>query len=124
MKSRMRENRTYGSVRGSRQAFHAANNLKGVSRLSTRLFAMTIVNATAAREKLFQLIAETSRGCEPVTITSKNGNVVMISEEDWRTMQETLYLGAIPGMTESILQGKDAPADEWIDINEVDLDAL
>ena len=48
-------------------------------------------------------------------ITGKRGNAVLISEDDWRAVQETLYLVSIPGMRESILEGMAMPADELED---------
>ena len=45
-------------------------------------------------------------------ITGKRGNAVLVSEDDWRAVQETLYLVSIPGMRESILEGLATPAGE------------
>jgi antitoxin YefM len=73
---------------------------------------MTTMSATEARKQLYQLLDEVSHSHEPVQITGKRGNAVLVSEEDWRAVQETLYLVSIPGMRESILEGMAAPADE------------
>ncbi len=73
---------------------------------------MTIMSATEARKQLYQLLDDVSRSHEPVQITGKRGNAVLVSEEDWRAVQETLYLVSIPGMRESILEGMTTPADE------------
>jgi antitoxin YefM len=67
--------------------------------------AMTTLNATEARSKLYKLIDETSETHEPIVITGKRGNAVLISEEDWKSINETLYLVSIPGMVESIREG-------------------
>jgi len=67
---------------------------------------MTIVNVTNARKNLYKIVEQLNKTCEPVFITSKKGNAVVISEDDWEAVQETLYLTQIPGMKESILQGK------------------
>ena len=73
---------------------------------------MKTINATKAREKLYKLLDETSESHEPIQITGKRGNAVLISEEDWRAMSETLYLLSIPGMRESIRDGITAPIEE------------
>ena len=58
-----------------------------------------------ARQRLFALIDELGQSHEPVQITGKRSNAVLLSEDDWRAIQETLHLVAIPGMRESILEG-------------------
>ena len=66
---------------------------------------MRILNATEARSKLYSLIDETTDSHQPITITGKRGNAVLVSEEDWKSIEETLYLVSIPGMRESIIDG-------------------
>ena len=66
---------------------------------------MNIINATEARAKLYTLIDETADSHQPVIITGKRGNAVLVSEEDWNAISETLYLLSIPGMRESIKEG-------------------
>lgn len=66
---------------------------------------MTTVSATEARKRLYALIDEVGQSREPVQITGKRGNAVLLSEDDWRAIQETLHLVSIPGMRESILEG-------------------
>ncbi|MBN2342919.1 MAG: type II toxin-antitoxin system Phd/YefM family antitoxin [Deltaproteobacteria bacterium] len=66
---------------------------------------MTTLNATEARSKLYSLIDETSETHEPIVITGKRGNAVLISEADWKAMNETLYFFSVPGMVESIRNG-------------------
>ena len=66
---------------------------------------MPTLTATEARSKLYKLIDETASAHEPILITGKRGNAVLVSEEDWRAIQETLYLLNIPGMRESIREG-------------------
>jgi antitoxin YefM len=80
------------------------------SRCSTLLrtdgrFEVTSVSATEARKRLYALIDEVGQSHEPLQITGKRGNAVLLSEEDWRAIQETLHLVSIPGMRESILEG-------------------
>lgn len=67
--------------------------------------SMTTVKATEARARLYKLLDETAESHEPIQITGKRSNAVLISEEDWRSIQETLYLLSIPGMRESIRKG-------------------
>ena len=66
---------------------------------------MPTLSATEARAKLYRLIDQISVSHEPVLITGKRGNAVLISEDDWRSIQETIYLLNIPGMRESIRDG-------------------
>ena len=66
---------------------------------------MTILNATEARTKLYSLIDETAETHEPIVITGKRGNAVLLSENDWNAIKETLHLLSIPGMRESIKEG-------------------
>ncbi len=73
---------------------------------------MTTLNATQARSRLYQLLDEVTQGHEPIEITSKRGNAVLVSAEDWRAIQETLFLLSVPGMRESIRQGLETPLEE------------
>ena len=66
---------------------------------------MASVSATEAGRRLYALIDEVGQSHEPVQITGKRGNAVLLSEDDWRAIQETLHLDSIPGMSESILKG-------------------
>jgi antitoxin YefM len=66
---------------------------------------MTSMNASDARDKLYRLLDETAVAHEPVLITGPRANAVLIGEEDWNAIQETLYLLSIPGMRESIKEG-------------------
>jgi antitoxin YefM len=71
--------------------------------------SMTTLSATEARTKLYRLIDQASLSHEPIVITGKRGNAVLISEDDWRSIQETMYLLNIPGMRESIREGLATP---------------
>ncbi|WP_298219110.1 type II toxin-antitoxin system Phd/YefM family antitoxin [Halothiobacillus sp.] len=73
---------------------------------------MTIFNATEARAKLYSLIDETAKTHQPIVITGKRGNAVLISEEDWRAISETLHLLSVPGMGKSIKEGMRTPLSE------------
>ena len=70
---------------------------------------MTSIPVTQARAKLYQLLDDTSASHEPIQITGKRSNAVLVSESDWRSMQETLYLVSIPGMRDSIRKGLKEP---------------
>lgn len=66
---------------------------------------MTTLNATEARSKLYNLIDETAQTHQPIVITGKRGNAVLLAEEDWNSINETLFLLSVPGMRESIREG-------------------
>ena len=70
---------------------------------------MPTLSATEARTKLYRLIDQASLSHEPIVITGKRGNAVLISEDDWRSIQETMYLLNIQGMRESIREGLATP---------------
>jgi prevent-host-death family protein len=83
---------------------------------------METIPASRAREKLFNLIDRTLESHKPIAISSRRGNVVMISQEDWEAIQETLYLMSIPGMKESIIEGANTPIEECIPLEDLTLD--
>ena len=64
---------------------------------------MASITATEARKTLYKLIDDVAGSHEPIQITGKRGNAVLVSEADWHAVQETLYLVSIPGMRESIV---------------------
>jgi prevent-host-death family protein len=66
---------------------------------------MTILNVTEARSKLYSLIDETANTHQPITIKGKRSNAILVSEEDWNAISETLYLLSVPNMRESIQTG-------------------
>ena len=66
---------------------------------------MTTVTATKARNNLYSLIDEANESHIPIQITGKRGNAILISEDDWRAISETIHLSMIPGMVESIKKG-------------------
>ncbi|WP_068428431.1 type II toxin-antitoxin system Phd/YefM family antitoxin [Piscicoccus intestinalis] len=63
---------------------------------------MTSVSATWARANLYRLIDQVNQESEPLTITGQRGNAVLVGEDDWRAIQETLFIGSVPGLAESI----------------------
>ena len=84
-------------------------------RFHARYPVMTTVTATKARGNLYSLINEVRESHEPIQITGKQGNAVLISEEDWRSIQETLYLVSIPGMRKAIRKGLETPIEDCIE---------
>ena len=70
---------------------------------------MSSINITNARKNLYKLVEGLSETHEPIHITGKNGSAVLVSEDDWRSIEETLYLLSIPGMRDSILKGMKEP---------------
>ena len=73
---------------------------------------MVTITATLARQTLYNLVDEVSLSHEPVQITGKRNSAVLISEDDWRAIQETLYLTSIPEMKESIVRGLKTPVEK------------
>jgi antitoxin YefM len=76
---------------------------------------MPTLTVTEARSSLYQLVDSVADSHEPVLITGKRTNAVLVSEEDWRAINETLYLLNIPGMRESIVEGMQTPIEECSD---------
>ncbi len=72
-----------------------------------------IITVSQARANIYSLMDEAAQTHEPILITGKRNNVVMISQEDWNAIEETLYLNSIPGMTASIKEAMDAPDSEF-----------
>ncbi len=72
---------------------------------------MTTLTATEARKNLYTLVDTVSDSHEPVQISGKRNSAVLVSEGDWRAIQETLYLLGIPGMRESIREGLETPVE-------------
>ncbi|MFC1504757.1 type II toxin-antitoxin system Phd/YefM family antitoxin [Spirochaetota bacterium] len=70
---------------------------------------MTTINVTNARKKLYSLIEDVNSSHDTIHITGKNGSAVILSEDDWNSIEETLHLSSIPGMTESIKKGLAEP---------------
>jgi prevent-host-death family protein len=71
--------------------------------------AMETTTVSTARARLYRLLDEVTASREPVLIAGKRGNAVLVSEEDWRSIQETLYLLSMPGMRKSIRLGMATP---------------
>ena len=72
---------------------------------------MMTLNVTEASANLYKLIDDTTANHEPVVITGKRGNAVLLAEDDWNAINETLHLLSVPGMRESILEGMQESTD-------------
>ena len=86
--------------------------------LVVEVSAMTAVSATWARANLYRLIDQVNEDSEPLTITGQRGNAVLVGEEDWLAIQETLFLASVPGLAESIRHARA----EGIDAGSAELD--
>lgn len=76
---------------------------------------MGSITATAARKDLYNLITSVNENCAPVTITNSRGkSAVLIGEDEWSAIEETLYLDSVPRMAESILKGGAEPLSECV----------
>jgi len=74
--------------------------------------SMLTVDANEAKANLYELIDQISLAHKPIVITGKCGNAVLLSEDDWNAINETLYLISIPGVRESMLEGMQESIDE------------
>lgn len=81
---------------------------------------MLNINISHFRKNIFDLLEQTIRFNEPITITTKNGNAVVLSEEDYNDLMETLHLSSIPGMKEKITDGLKTPLSECVPESEVE----
>jgi antitoxin YefM len=76
---------------------------------------MKTITASSAKAHLYRLIEEVAESSEAIQITSKGANAVLVSEQEWRAIQETMYLLSIPGMRESIREGLETLAEECVE---------
>ncbi len=72
-----------------------------------------VMTVSQARTNIYKIMDETAQTHQPIMITGKRNNVVMLSEEDWNAIEETLFLNNIPGMATSIKEAMDAPNSEF-----------
>ncbi len=92
--------------------------LKGIQlrvRNNVRRCDVSSVNVTNARKDLYNIVQKVNLTHEPVEITGKDSNAILVGEEDWKSIQETIYLTSIPGMRESIIEGMNTPIEELSD---------
>ena len=80
---------------------------------------MTVTTITNFRKNIYSMVENTVRFNEPVNITTRDGNAVMISEEEYLGLIETLYLSSDPGMKEKLVEGLNTPLSETISEEEV-----
>jgi len=72
-----------------------------------------VMTVSQVRANIYKIMDETAATHQPIMITGKRNNVVMLSEEDWNAIEETLFLNSIPGMATSIKEAMDAPNSEF-----------
>jgi antitoxin YefM len=89
--------------------------LKMLDKIGDAMSAMTTMKVTEARSKLYRLLDSVAENHEPILITGKRNNAILISEDDWRAIEETMYLLSIPRMRESIIEGLNTPFKELSD---------
>ncbi len=81
---------------------------------------MTNINITNFRKDIYELLEQTIKYNEPINISTKNGNAVVLSEEDYNNLIETLYISSIPKLKDDIINGLKEPIDECISEEEVE----
>lgn len=81
---------------------------------------MTNVNITNFRKSIYELLEQTIKYNEPINISTKNGNAVVLSEEDYNNLMETLYISSIPELKKNIIEGMKEPLENCVDEEEVD----
>ena len=72
-----------------------------------------VMTVSQARTNIYKIMDETAQTHQPIMITGKRNNVVMLSEDDWNAIEETLFLNSIPGMASSIKEAMDTPNSEF-----------
>lgn len=82
---------------------------------------MTSISATALRRDNYNIISKANEDCAPLSITNSRGKgAVLVGEDDWKAIEETLYLMGVPGMTESLLQGRAEAADDCVGVEDLE----
>ena len=81
---------------------------------------MLNTNVTAFRKDIYSILAQTIKYNEPVTISTKDGEAVLLSRSDYDNLMETLYLVSIPGMREKLIDGMNTPLEDCVDESLVD----
>lgn len=85
---------------------------------------MATLTASEARRRLFGLLDDVAESHEPLVITGKRNNGVLVREDDWRVIQETLHLAQIPGMVASIREGLETPPQDMAQVSAGPLDEV
>ncbi len=82
---------------------------------------MTSVTATAARKDIYNLIARVNEDCKSVAITNSKGKgAVLVGEDDWAAIEETLYIMGVPGMAEKLTKAHNESIDDCIPADALD----
>ncbi len=81
---------------------------------------MTNINITNFRKDIYELLEQTIKYNEPINISTKNGNAVVISEEDYNNIMETLYISSVPGLKDDIIKALKESVEDCVDENEVE----
>lgn len=81
---------------------------------------MTTTNITNFRKNAFNYVEQTIRYNEPLNISTRDGNAVLLSEEDYSGIMETLYLVSAPGMRKKIMDGMKTPLEDCVDEDAVE----
>ena len=81
---------------------------------------MININITNFRKDIYELLDKTIKYNEPINISTKNGNAVVLSEEDYNNLMETLYIESIPELKEDVVKGLEEPLEECVDEKEVE----
>jgi PHD/YefM family antitoxin component YafN of YafNO toxin-antitoxin module len=100
------------SLSSPRNNLTCSNCQRTIKRTLWRCDKMTTLSATEARKSLYNLVDDVALSHDPIQIVGKRHTAVLIAEDDWRAIQETLYLTSIPGMRESIREGLKSPIEE------------
>lgn len=80
---------------------------------------MLNTNITTFRKDIYNIISATIKYNEPVNVTTKDGNVIVLSEADYNGLIETLYLSSVPGMKDKLIDGMNTPIEDCIDESEI-----
>lgn len=81
---------------------------------------MSTFSISNLRKDIYNIISQTIKFNEPIHVYTKEGNAVILSEDDYNSLIETLYISSIPGMKESLIEAKNAPEEDFIDAAEVE----
>ncbi len=81
---------------------------------------MTNTDITNFRKNIYGMIERVIKYNEPINVSTKHGNAIMISEEDYNNIMETLYINSIPGLKDEIIRRGNAPDEDFVDEGEVD----
>ncbi len=82
---------------------------------------MTSVTATAARKDIYKLITRVNEDCKPIAITNAKGKgAVLLGEDDWAAIEETLYIMGVPGMAQTLLDARNEDLGKCLDADELD----